>query len=213
VETGGMSNRKKQKSKVTNQLASPVSSNAIKKADWLNPFGLAMLGYYLLMALIGLLIPDNVFQTISWAKDFSDFMASLVPQIDRITALNIKPDVNRFYFSVLWAGSPVLFVLVALYIWDGRKHGYAIWTLELPLAVGVMLVCLMVCFGAQWLYGMTDPSNRQVRLMLGNVIGRSFWGSIVYAMGTSLCSAGLAVVLLGWLTGYIPKNIKRQGHV
>jgi hypothetical protein len=82
---------------------------------WRTPFGIASISYYLLMALVGLLIPDDIFKANPWAQDFSDLIASTVPQIDRITALNIKPDVNRFYFSVLWAGSPALFVAVIFF--------------------------------------------------------------------------------------------------
>lgn len=76
-----------------------------------DPFGIAFFAYYLVMALIGMLIPDDIMSH-RWAREFSDFMASVVPQIDRITALNIKPDVNRFYFSLLWAGAPICGVII-----------------------------------------------------------------------------------------------------
>jgi hypothetical protein len=79
-----------------------------------NPFGMALVAYYLLMATVGMLVPDDILQSNVWAREFSDFMAGIVPQIDRVTALHIKPDVNRFYFSVLWAGSPVLILLIVI---------------------------------------------------------------------------------------------------
>ena len=87
-------------------------------------------------------------------------MASIVPQIDRITALNIEPDVNRFYFSVSWAGNPIFFLISLLLVWDGRNRGYAMWTLPLLKAVGLMgfFVALVVC--AQWMYWMEDATNR-----------------------------------------------------
>ena len=84
-----------------------------------NPYGIALVAYYFVMAVVGLLVPDDFLQGNAWARDFSDFMASIVPQIDRITALNIKPDVNRFYFSVLWAGNPILFLISLLLVWMG----------------------------------------------------------------------------------------------
>ncbi|RST48561.1 hypothetical protein [Variovorax sp. DXTD-1] len=92
--------------------STPVAQT--KTSAWRNPFGLALVAYYLVMAVVGLLIPDDILRANAWARDFSDFMASVVPQIDRITALNIRADVNRFYFSVLWAASPCLFVISAL---------------------------------------------------------------------------------------------------
>ncbi|MEJ1172452.1 hypothetical protein, partial [Variovorax sp. CCNWLW235] len=70
-----------------------------RTSAWRNPFGLALVAYYLVMAVVGLLIPDDILRVNGWARDFSDFMASVVPQIDRITALNIKPDMNRLAVS------------------------------------------------------------------------------------------------------------------
>ena len=55
-----------------------------------------------------------LFRTISSATylgEFTDFMAGIVPQIDRVTALNLRPEVNRFHYSVLWAVSPVYFAI------------------------------------------------------------------------------------------------------
>lgn len=76
-----------------------------------DPFGFVFVAYYLVMAVVGMLIPDDIMSH-QWAREFSNFMAGVVPQIDRITALNIKPDVNRFYFSLLWAGAPIFAVIV-----------------------------------------------------------------------------------------------------
>lgn len=174
------------------------------------PYGIALVVYYAVMAVVGMLIPDDILQSHAWAREFSDFMASIVPQIDRITALNIKPDVNRFYFSVLWAGSPVLFAFGLLLVFDGRKVPYAIWTMPLLKALGVMIVCVLVTLGSQWIFGMTDTTNRTLKFMAGNVVGRSFWGSIVWVHGPLFFAAGFCVHMAGWLSGYIPRNIERN---
>lgn len=165
-----------------------------KRSPWRNPFGIALVAYCLVMALVGLLVPDDILQANAWARDFSDLMASIVPQIDRITALNIKPDVSRFYFSVLWAGNPILFFISLLLVWDGRHHGYAMWRMPLFKAIGLMglFVALVVC--AQWMYWMEDVTNRQLRLLLGNTLGRSFWASSVYVFGSALSGAGFIVL-------------------
>ena len=181
------------------------------KSAWRNPFGIALVVYYLVMAVLGLLIPDDILKSNAWAREFSDFMASIVPQIDRITALNIKPDVNRFYFSVLWVGSPVLFLLCAIVIWTGRLNPSAImWKLPLLPAVAWMLFLGLAVWAAQNGYWITDTTNRQLRLLLVSTTGRSFWGSAVYVHGTSIFGAMLILWLFGWLTGYIPRNIKKQ---
>ena len=68
------------------------------------------LGGFALIALIfGLLLPDKPISDFVWAARFSDFMASIVPQIDRLTALGIRSENTRLYYSVLWACSPPLF--------------------------------------------------------------------------------------------------------
>ena len=179
-----------------------------RTSAWRNPFGLALVAYYLVMAVVGLLIPDDILRVNRWARDFSDFMASVVPQIDRITALNIKPDVNRFYFSVLWAGNPILFAISLLLVWDGRKRGYAMWAMPLFKAIGLMSICVAIVVCAQWMYWMEDVTNRQLRLMLGTTFGRSFWGSSVYVFGSAVFGAGFLVLFSGWITGYIPRNMK-----
>ena len=181
---------------------------ALRRSPWRNPYNIALVAYCLVMAVVGLLVPDDILQVNARARDFSDFMASIVPQIDRITALNIKPDVNRFYFSVLWAGNPILFFISLLLVWDGRHHRYAMWTMPLIKAIGIMAICVVLVVCAQWMYWMEDVTNRQLRLFLGNTFGRSFWASSVYVFGSAVFGAGFVVLFSGWITGYIPRNMK-----
>ena len=61
-----------------------------------------LLGSWMFFVLVGLLIPGDVLTKYAWAREFTDVMASIIPQIDRITALNPKPEINRFHYSVLW---------------------------------------------------------------------------------------------------------------
>jgi hypothetical protein len=191
-------------------MADPVET---KKSVWSNPFNIALLIYYSLMTVVGLCIPDDVLKANAWAKEFSDFMASIVPQISRITALGIKPEVNRFYFSVLWAGSPVMFAICIGAIWSSRNSPNArMWTMPLTQSIGWMTFLLVVIVGAQYGYWMTDSTNRQLRFLLSNTFGRSFWGSLVYVHGSSIFGSMLALWLYGWLTNYIPRNIERQCH-
>jgi hypothetical protein len=173
-----------------------------------NPFGMALVAYYLLMAIVGMVVPDDILQSHAWAREFSDFMAGIVPQIVRVTALNIKPDVNRFYFSLLWAGSPVLFAICCLLIWYGRKLDYPMWRFSFPKALLHMSVIFLSVLWTQYLWAV-DTSMGLSRMLFGNYFGRSFFAQIVFHTGATFFIAGLAVWGLGWLTGYIPGNIKR----
>ncbi|RST47375.1 hypothetical protein [Variovorax sp. DXTD-1] len=190
--------------------ASPLSSP--KQSPWRNPFGIALVAYYLVMVVVGLLIPADILQANAWARDFSDFMASIVPQIDRITALNIKPDVNRFYFSVLWAGSPVLFVISLFLIWDGwRQRSALMWTAPFKTASVPMVFATLVFIAMLQVNWLVDPTLRLSRSYFGTVLGRATLAQL-FVLGPVIFGLGLAAWLLGWLSGYIPRNMKEPRH-
>jgi hypothetical protein len=190
-------------------MADPIDT---KKSVWLNPFGLAMLAYYLIMAVVGLCIPDDILKANPWAREFSDFMASIVPQIDRITGLGIKPDVNRFYFSVLWAGSPILLGMCLIASYANRSKLKTVWSTPWPQIIFSFIACVAILYFSQTGYGMWDATNRQLKFLLGNSIGRVFWASVLYVHGVVVCSFAVFIWLLGWLTGRIPRNIEKHRH-
>ena len=168
----------------------------------------------MVMAVVGMLVPDDILKSYAWAREFSDFMAGIVPQIDRVTALNIKPDVNRFYFSVLWAGSPIALYLCLSAIWRGRSNTNAtMWRMPPKTAALWSLFYLAIVCGAQFGYWMTDTANRQLLFFLDNKVGRGLWGSVVYVHGTSIFAAIFILIAFGWLTGYIPRNIEKHRDV
>ena len=59
------------------------------KAFYSSPYVLALLIYFATIVTIGLSIPDDILKNNEWARSFSDFMASVIPQIDRVTSFNI----------------------------------------------------------------------------------------------------------------------------
>lgn len=187
--------------------SSPVGKLGTR-ADWVNPPTIAMGVYFLLMAFVGLLIPDDILKTNPDARQFSNFMASIVPQIDRITALNIKPDVNRFYFSVLWAVSPILFVIGLWHTWDGRKRNYPMWTMPFTTVPVYIIICLLFIIWSQQLWAV-DSKMRLSRGFFENSFGRGLFGQFLFVFGGVLIAAANAVWILSWLTGYIPRNIAK----
>jgi hypothetical protein len=179
---------------------------------WRNPFGIALVTYYLVMAIVGLLIPGDILKANAWARDFSDFMASVVPQIDRITGLNIEPDVNRFYFSVLWAASPVYLVFVLLLIWDGWRHRSALmWEAPFRKALLPMLFAMLVLIATLQFTWLVDPLSRLSRFSFGTAVGRAALAQ-TFVLSPVLFGSGLTTWLLGWFSGYIPRNIRKQRH-
>ncbi|NBP07982.1 MAG: hypothetical protein EBU76_05820 [Gammaproteobacteria bacterium] len=178
-----------------------------------NPFGIALVVYYLFMAIVGMLVPDDILKSYAWAREFSDFMAGIVPQIDQVTALNIKPDVNRFYFSVLWAGSPVLLVIVCLMLLDGKQRRFAtMWTTPFAKMIWPMffgLITVVAFLKVNWL---ADPQIRLSIFSFGTPLGRALLAQ-VFVLGPIFFGPGVLIWIAGWITGYIPRNIERSRNV
>lgn len=175
-----------------------------------NPYGVALIVYYLFMAVVGMFIPDDILSSNAWAREFSDFMAGIVPQIDRITALNIKPDVNRFYFSVLWAGSPVLVGIICLMLLDGkRRNTTPMWTTPFLKAVGPMCISMLITIAFVMVDWIVDPQIRLSKFSFGTPFGRALLAQL-FVVGPIFFSPGILAWIAGWLTGYIPRNIERN---
>ncbi len=172
----------------------------VRTDDWKTPLGLALIGYYLVMAIVGLLIPDDILTNNAWAREFSDFMASIVPQIDRITALGIKPEVNRFYFSLLWAASPVLVLIVLAFFAmrpfraeDWKQAGAPRYQSFLFL-FGVILLCGIWPQTLFWV----DPSLQITKVLLGNVGARVLVAQLIWVTGSCLFLAAAPFAFAAW---------------
>lgn len=152
-----------------------------------------LIGSYALFAAIGLLIPEDLrLADHPNLSAFCDFMAAIVPQIDRITAMGIKPDVNRFYFSLLWACSPPYMV----YMWISGNH-FVKHEWKEPrsplILIGAAAVGLLVCAMLIFMSFGVEPitaENRPTRAMLDNKMIR-----VIEAPGMTIVVA----VLLTWV--------------
>jgi hypothetical protein len=191
-------------------LRSKLSYEDLKEA-YSTPYGRALLIYYVAMAIVGLLIPDGILRDYPWARDFADFMAGIMPQIDRITALGLAPDVNRFYYSVLWAGSPILAIVSFGSQNEGRITGKAnMWVMPFSKAIQRMVASLfLIAWGGYGLWEV-DPSMRLSKVLFLSPIGRALFGQMIFHVAPVFLGVMLIAWTLGWLTGYIPRNIKRH---
>jgi hypothetical protein len=124
--------------------------------------------------------------------------------------LNIEPDVNRFYFSVLWAASPAFLVIVFLLIWDGwHRRSALMWDAPFLKALLPMLFAVYVLVVTLEVTWIANPQNRLVRSSFGTAIGRVIVAQ-TFVIGPVFFGSGLATWLLGWLSGYIPRNIRKE---
>lgn len=163
-----------------------------------------------LMGVIALFIPADILQTHAWAVEFTDFMAAWVPQINLITNLDIRPDLNRFYYSVIWAMSPILFVICALMSWDGRQRTYPFWNLPFSKSLPIVLVGVAFLFAAGNGGWITNSSNGVLRFMLSNRLAMGALGNIFYVSFPVMLAGGLLAFCVGWIGGEIPRHIQHQ---
>lgn len=176
-----------------------------------NPYGIALMVYYVVMAVVGMLIPDDILRNYSGTKEFSDFMASIVPQIDRITTLKIKPDVNRFYFSVLWAGSPVLVLLVVAGALSQGLNTEAIQpndSIKKMLGVGVALTAISLAILPM---PFAENSPGLTNMLIGSFFGRSLFGQVLFVSSPIiLLSVALINIPYFILTGQYGRAIEEK---
>jgi hypothetical protein len=195
--------------------AKPAITNY--KQFYTSPWGIAFIAYFVVMGLVGAFTPADILKANPWAREFCDFMASLVPQIDAVTKLNIAPDINRFYFSVMWAGSPVAFILIGGLLWTDRQSHLSnpklIW--RSPFWKQALWLLLIGTFMLLMSYVTTMEAKdhgRLIRAAFGYPIGRIFLLQSLVLFPLIVASFYMFFAL-GWLTGYIPRNIKYQNEL
>lgn len=176
-----------------------------------NPFGMALCAYYLLMALIGIFVPDDIFISHQWAVRFFDYMASIIPQIDIVTAIGVKPDVNRFYFSILWLGSPILIFIVLIgAIIEGVNENFVDPKMSVGKLVYASLFGILLCsFTLSMMY--VSSQSRLTDGLLGFFLGRAFAGQIIFVNGPLLFLC-VCLVLVPYfvLTGKYEKALQKK---
>lgn len=192
-----------------------------KKVDYkkfyASPWGMVFIAYFVAMGLVGALTPADILKANPWARDFCDFMAGIVPQIDRVTALNVEPDINRFYFSVMWTGSPFLLILIMISFWRTRHFAasYKNGLLRMSFLKGfgfVLMAYLVFWMGPVNLFWMSNTKIGVLRAIFSNPLGRLVTAQC-FVLAPILFAHYAPIWLAGWLTGYIPRNIKKQNEL
>ncbi len=178
------------------------------KAFYKSPWGKAFIAYFVAMGLVGALTPPDILTAYSWTRPFTDFMASIVPQIDKVTALGIDPDINRFYFSVMWAGSPVIFIISFLGVWEWiNGDEYAAPSIFNTCKIlGILVICALVCYRIEWA---TEAKSRLVTSSFGTNFGR-ITGPQSFVLGPVMPLAAVAAWVITWLRGCIPNSNRKQ---
>lgn len=168
--------------------------------------GKLVIAYYAIMVLFGLLIPENILSAHSGLKAFTDFMAAIVPQIDRVTELGRAPEVNRLVYSVLWLVAPVLGA--AGLFWAKRQEKLSNQPKALPKMTVFMFAGVLVFTFLVTDWAMTVPVSAEFGMpKAGRGMFVSRYGMAIYApilvLGLSLFLMGSIAMIKAALTGKI----------
>jgi hypothetical protein len=190
----------------TTSKAAPAAKEPVFKTPYEKAFGL----YIALTGLMVFFIPSDILTAHPWAVRFTDFMAGWVPQIDVITGLGVRPELGPFYFALLWALSPLFFLLCVVMGLDRKQRTYPFWSLPLHKAALLALVLAIIVYASSKGFWMTNTDNGVLRFMLGNRLGMAISGNLTYVAGPVMLLAGLFNLVGGWASGAIPRHIRRQ---
>ncbi len=182
------------------------------KAFYKSPWGVAFMAYFVAMGLVGALTPPDILTAYSWTRPFTDFMASIVPQIDKVTALGIDADINRFYFSVMWAGSPVLVLMYGLIVLIDRNGRAALFVYyRMPVWKTIKFICFFTLaaffvYHVEWLI---YAKSRLVLSSFGTSLGR-FSAPQVFVIGTVILGLPPLTWLFVSVTDFVNRNTRKQ---
>jgi len=155
---------------------------------------------------LGWLLPADLLGKHESLRTFCDLVATVVPQIDIITKLGIRPDENRLYYSILWLFSVPFFLVFYISARANFVQGLA-KPLSLSKLVAAtlfasfgMAFCMFLWYGI----GSMSPSQAKTRAVFSYPVVREV-AALILVFGFSACLAMLLIVL-----EQVPKLIRRR---
>jgi len=165
--------------------------------------------------------PMRMISDYEWARVFSDFMASFIPMIDKVTIAMLDSHVNRseenrFYFSVMWALSPICILLAWQQMMAGKRFDPALVKPTFTRFLGGLLIAsfsLVIVFafppvGKDGLYvsNLTNAYLSNAFLRGLGAVGMVFGPVVGITLFVFQLKEGLADELLSW------KKLKGERH-
>lgn len=184
--------------------------NADGKKMEKNKYSKLIFGIYGVLVVFGWSVPNDLLVQSASLRAFCDFMASIIPQIDRVTTLGgaTAGNANRVIYSVLWC----LVVLSAPFFAIVRcrhvlREGFEPTRRRIPW----WQVLLLSTFGI-WLLRQSfvmeafRPGLRLVTISLVNRFFAALWAPI-FSFGTLFVLLGFVFLAWGLATGRISMSI------
>jgi len=140
---------------------------------------------FAVLFLFGLILPNSDWYLQPWAIELSNWVAYIIPQIDRFTEIGIEPEVNRLYFSILWTLSPltgfVIYkqILSKIYLGEFKFNKKKIEVFQIDHFV-IYLITVFCFLGLFVIWFPFDTSPKIVLVALEYKILRSIFAFIVH---------------------------------
>lgn len=101
-------------------------------------------------------------------------------------------------------------VIVFLMLLDGKQRKVAtMWITPFAKMVWPMFFGLITVIAFLKVNWIVDPQIRLPKFTFGTPLGRALLAQ-VFVAGPIFFGSGVLVWIVGWLTGYIPRNIERN---
>ena len=173
---------------------------------------LPMLFVYAALVVFGWWVPNDLLERSPALREFSDFMATFIPQVDRTTLLGGPAgQSNRVIYACLWPIAIVCIPLMALHRFRYvQRFGFELKQQHIPLWQVVTLVPggLLMAWDAFYLYWF-DTSLRVIHFGLVNRFGSALMApGLVFAPG--ILVSGVCLLCWGIFTGRIHVGTNRH---
>ena len=180
---------------------------AMTKSDWM----INAIPFVLISPVI-FFIPNDVFTLYPWVQGYTDFVASLVPMIDRTAHLHPQPDKFRAFHAYAWSWFPIFIVLSLLFfrLSVDRMNSYwaSVWPRQVTLFLTVLVSmwCIFMIFVVPGDDGTTST-------LISRVDPRArFYRNDFYLSATAPFFIFVTAAFVAFIAAYMLRHIQNIAH-
>lgn len=159
------------------------------------PHSKSILAVYGLMVLFGWWVPNDLLEKSPLLQAYCDFMASIIPQIDRVTVLGGEEvgNFNRVAYSIFWAVALALSpVLIIRKLKNLKRDGFPKKSIPLWQALLLPVFCAWIAWNALT-FSWIDMSLRAVNFGVANRLGATFMAPLLALSPMAFLFISLAI--------------------
>lgn len=155
---------------------------------------------FAMSAVVAAWTPEDIL-TRPWARAYVDFIARLIPAVERVPKFSPLPGVAQLYFAVMWLTVPVVF---GICIYAGVKapehrRNEALRKIRGKLGwIGlVVFIPIILYYGFHLQFLGNPPGPRQLRFQMSSRFGLGFIGAFEFC-GMPMLAAFWFMLIRNW---------------